>query len=223
MIYTAISEMHVDDRLRSHTDIFVRTSDTAMLVNGLDCKKPTGIDFKWTIYPMTGYLCGEERSYPKTHEPLPDIYFNFEHWRGIYDDKETQGVAGQKYGINLKDDAGGVIGGTLDITGSPEVARHDREWGWFFPIVDRLLAPGVNGDAIVPAEDIWNHPDVLRRKVSPNAISQELKNTYNVWTKRYSVGGVRKTYYILPPPGMKPGPRIFDDDILSEEKELSPI
>jgi len=63
LLYNVIDEMFIDPQLRSLTDIFISTYDTAFDLDSLDRKKPAGLDFCWKIYPMTGYLRGEQGRY----------------------------------------------------------------------------------------------------------------------------------------------------------------
>jgi hypothetical protein len=86
MIYNVIDEMFIDPQLRTLTDAFIKTYDTAFDIESLSRHKPRGVDFKWTIYPWTGYLAGEQNK----RKPMPSTYFHFEAWHGIYNNLQNQ-------------------------------------------------------------------------------------------------------------------------------------
>lgn len=86
IIYNVIDEMFIDPQLRTLTDAFIRTYDTAFDIDSLQNGKPRGIDFKWTIYPWTGYLAGEQNK----RKPMPPVFFHFEDWRGVYNTLQNQ-------------------------------------------------------------------------------------------------------------------------------------
>jgi hypothetical protein len=90
LLYNVINEMFIDPQLRSLTDAFIKTYDTAFDIESLNNCKPRGIDFKWTITPMTGYLVGEQGKFSNTHRSLPPVYFHFEPWQGVYNSLQNQ-------------------------------------------------------------------------------------------------------------------------------------
>ena len=90
LIYNVIDEMFVDPQLRALTDIFIMTYDTAFDLDSLAAHKQTGIDFKWKVFPLSGYLAGEQNKYSITHKSLPSVFFHFEPWRGVYDSMRHQ-------------------------------------------------------------------------------------------------------------------------------------
>lgn len=193
LIYTAISEMHIDSRLRELTDVFIKVEDTALSAENLASRKPPGVDFKWVIYPMTRMLMGQ--SYYITHKPLPPRYFNFARYRGIYDDKEVQGEGKYKYGIDLSLDSGEDIPTEQSVLPAPKVSEFEAKWGWFASIADELLD---RGEKYVRASEIWELPEVQRRRVPKGVISQHLEEYYQVITERKGQGNKKITYYVLP-------------------------
>ena len=85
LVYNVIDEMFIDPQLRAMTDIFIKTYDTAFDTESLESNKDTGLDFHWRVYPMSGYLRGEQGKYAVTHRPIDPVYLHFAPWRGIFE------------------------------------------------------------------------------------------------------------------------------------------
>lgn len=100
LIYNVIDEMFIDPQLRLLTDMFIRTYDTAFDLDAMARKKPTGIDFCWQIYPMTGYLRGEQGRYAVTKK-AEKAFFHFHPWQGTYDTLQHQEKG--KYSLTKKE------------------------------------------------------------------------------------------------------------------------
>lgn len=139
LIYNVIDEMFIDPQLRALTDIMIKTYDTAFDQEALDAKKDTGIDFCWRIYPLTGYLCGEQGKYGFTHKPLPPAKFNFTPWRGVYNTNkhQTKGV----YSISTKDKK--KLLSVISAESTPEMDASMRETKWVADKVKLLTKQGI--------------------------------------------------------------------------------
>lgn len=127
LIYNVIDEMFIDSQLRALTDIFILTYDTAFDLDSLAAHKQAGIDFKWKIYPMSGYLAGEQGKYSVTHKPLPPVYFHFERWRGIYDSLKHQekGLYSQSTKERNK-----ALAMEITSESSDDMRETMNKWGW---------------------------------------------------------------------------------------------
>ena len=127
MIYNVIDEMFVDSQLRALTDIFLMSYDTAFDLDSLHSKKKTGVDFNWKVFPMSGYLCGEQGKYSVTKKALPPIYFHFHPWRGVYDTLRHQekGI----YSLTTKEKKD-MLKAEVSIESSPELREEINEWSW---------------------------------------------------------------------------------------------
>lgn len=125
LIYNVINEMFIDPQLRAMTDIFIRTYDTCFDIDSLNRHKPNGLDFNWTIYPMTGYLCGEQGRYAKTNKTVGPVYFKFEKWQGLFstDRYQQQG----KY-TKTTDEKNKLL--KLEAESSDEMKQYASEWSW---------------------------------------------------------------------------------------------
>jgi hypothetical protein len=202
LIYTVINEMFVDSRIRELTDIFIRCEDTALSMEGLAAKKPTGVDFKWTIYPMSGYMLGRERSYYVTKKPLPPVYLHFEPWRGIYNDKQAQGQGKMKYGFNLteKTTAGNNIGLGIETQPSAETVDNIAQYKWLETIVnERMIIDGDGEERMfIPQAEVLEYPEIVATGWSKVELSQTLKQLFNIVTVARRVDGVMSTVYRLP-------------------------
>lgn len=99
--YNVIDEMFIDSQLRRLTDIFIKTYDTAFDIDSLNAQKPTGIDFCWYVYPVSGYLRGEQGKYENTKKAIGPVYLHYKGWRGIFDSykHQKQGI----YSISTRD------------------------------------------------------------------------------------------------------------------------
>jgi hypothetical protein len=194
-IYTVINEMFVDSRLRDLTDIFIRCQDTALTIDGLEKRKPVGIDFKWTIYPMSGYLHGEEGKYSVTHKADPPVLFHFEPLRGIYNNRQAQAVGKIKYGINMNDDTNSKVLGTMQTAQSQDLKRNIKDLSWLETIANKMCA---DGRRFIPAEEIYNHEEVLQRQLSKNEITILLQNHFNLYTQRRTIKNRTITVFEMP-------------------------
>lgn len=136
-IYTTISEMWVDTRIRQDlTDIFIKTEDLALSPEGLWLKKPPGVKFKWTIFGMSRSFTGE--SYYATGRPaVPPVYINAKIFHGLFDTKEKQTGKG-KYTIDFKK----RITGEFTVEKSPAVVKEYDDWGWLYNILTNIFQSG---------------------------------------------------------------------------------
>jgi hypothetical protein len=201
LIYTVINEMFIDSRMRELTDIFIRSEDVALSVEGLKNRKQPGIDFKWTIYPMSGYLCGRENSYYITKKPLPPVYLHFEPWRGIYDDKLAQAVGKTKYGIELTGRDGDAMQTTVQITQSPDLTSNASQWQWLEDMVNQKMATfdeDGNRRRFIREDEVMNYPEIRERKLSKIEVSHALRELFNIPSILKKYNGLGYTTYILP-------------------------
>lgn len=163
LIYNVIDEMFIDPQLRSLTDIFIKTYDTAFDTQALEIQKDTGKDFSWRIYPMTGYLAGEQKKYAVTHRTLPPVLFHFEPWRGIYDSSQHQekGV----YSMSAKDRKKMEM--NVSVESDPEMIQEIDEWAWLEDKVRELANGGVKE---ITSAELWNHLGLYERGLMPQQI-----------------------------------------------------
>jgi hypothetical protein len=191
MIYTCLSEMALDSRIRDNTDIFIKTKDTALSPSGLQARKPIGLDFEWLVYSMSDYLGSP---YCDTHVPYGKYYLNFEPFRGIYNDKEIQGEGMYKYGVDLKNMDDEDVNVNLQIQESPMIRQQANKWQWFDPIVEQMLS---SPEKYILAKDIQNNPEVIRRRLTPGEITKYLQKYYPVKAVTRNFRGIRENYYEL--------------------------
>lgn len=127
LIYNVTDEMFVDVQLRALTDIFMKTYDTAYDMDKIVAHKEPGLDFCWTVYPMTAYLCGQQGRFVVTKKPLAPIYFHFGGFRGVYDSNKHQERG--TYSLSRKEQ-GKAMMAQLSAESSPEMAAHKSKFAW---------------------------------------------------------------------------------------------
>lgn len=140
LIYNVIDEMFIDPQLRALTDIFIRTYDTGFDIDARSVRKPLGVDFSWRVYPMSGYLAGEQGRYAITKKPLDRIYLHFAPWRGIYDSMQHQEKG--KYSTTKKEREASLKA-NITADSSPEMEREMAEWRWLIERVRQWRQDGI--------------------------------------------------------------------------------
>lgn len=124
LIYNVINEMFIDPQLRSMTDIFIRTYDTAFDIEAMRKQKPSGDDFRWTIYPMTAYFAGEQGRWSKMHK-TESVLFPFKNWHGIFNSDRYQRQG--RYTMSTREKNQML---SMEVTDNPEIADYNDEWSW---------------------------------------------------------------------------------------------
>lgn len=135
LVYNVIDEMFVDVQLRTLTDIMIQTYDTAFDMDALINKKPTGLDFKWQIYALSGYLKGEQGKYRRTKRWDP-AYFHFGPWQGVFDTTKHQEKGVYSMSRNMK--------AKTSIESSPEMQAFMEEYGDILNYLKELYAIGIH-------------------------------------------------------------------------------
>ena len=136
LIYTSIHEMFVETRIRDMTDIYIATRDMALSPEGLAAKKKPGIEFEWTIYPMSRKLTGER--YQDTKQTLKTT-IKGQRWWGAIDTLRRQ--ERMKYKVPVGES---VEGSNMELTigESPAVVAARSKWGWLYEAVKQLHDDG---------------------------------------------------------------------------------
>lgn len=153
LVYNVIDEMFIDVQLRSLTDFFVKTYDTAFEITAMESRKATGQDFSWKIYPMSSYLAGEENKYVRTKKPLPPAVFHFTPWRGLFDTTKHQ-----EKGIYSQSKS------------SKEINDYMDQWQW---LAEKAKLIRDNGYQVI---EPWQLPGLIGRP-----LNKSIKDVLNVW------------------------------------------
>lgn len=166
MGYSVIDEMFIDPQLRTLTDVFIKCEDTALSVEGLTNRKPTGVDFKWTIYPMSGYLAGRENSYYVTKKPLPPVFFHFAPWRGTYNTDlfQRKGV----YSMNKREQEK-AMKANIQVADDPVNVEQANKWGW---LEERAILLKKSGIEYLESHQLWQVLKVNEHGYMPADISK---------------------------------------------------
>jgi hypothetical protein len=138
LYYNVINEMFIDSQLRAMTDIFIKTYDTAFDVDSLEVEKPMGVDFSWMVYPMSGYMMGQQGRYDITHKAIGPVRFHFKPWRGIYstDKYQKQGI----YTMSSKDKNKMLMA----VESSPDNVQVFSEFGYLEDFALSLREKGIH-------------------------------------------------------------------------------
>lgn len=171
LIYNVIDEMFIDPQLRELTDIFIKTYDTCFDADALAAKKSVGLDFKWKIYPISGYLCGEQGKYKNTKKAIDGVYFDFGRWHGIHDTTKHQekGI----YSMSTKDKNKRMLA-KISATSSPETIAEMDKWGWLADLAIQWKKEGIT--ELRPVE--------LSQRLGTRA-TREIKEQLKVWGVYY--------------------------------------
>ena len=170
LIYNVIDEMFVDNQLRSLTDIFIRTYDTAFDLDSLTRKKKTGLDFCWQVYPYSAYLHGEQGRYAVTQKATK-TFFKFASWHGVYDSFKHQekGV----YSLNKRERAAAEKEAGLSVESSDDMEDEINKWQWLIDNVKKLKNSGVE---YLEAHQLWQVLKVVEHGYTPRVIGSMLPN-----------------------------------------------
>jgi len=188
LVYNVIDEMFIDVQLRTLTDIMIKTYDTAFDLDALERKKPAGVDFKWSIYPLSAYLVGEQNKFAVTKKPLPPVYFNFAPWHGIYDSTRYQ--KSEVYSMSR------ALKAKLMVKSSPEMEAEIEKWAWLEAAIRELADAG---RGVISRSELWQYLKVHEKGLSINRVGQELprfgivphgRESYQLQPR--ALGGVRE-------------------------------
>lgn len=139
MIYTSISEMYVDNRIRENTDLFIKCVDVALNPNNLKAGMQQGVLFEWYLYPMTPRVAGNGLTYDITHKPFGPIQIKLGDTWGIIDTYEKQGEGQYKYSEKLL---------KIPLLEERASLREKAQWGWLDDKLHELVAPYSHGDVL---------------------------------------------------------------------------
>jgi len=132
LIYTVLSEMYVDTRIRENTDLFIRCSDVAFKPENLRQKMRQGVQFEWLLYPMSTKLFGLGQTYAETNKAIGPIQITMGYLWDSIDTYERQAEGRMKY-----TDSKELI--PIQMTEDPVVVRERNEWGWLDERLTKFL------------------------------------------------------------------------------------
>ena len=123
LIYTVLSEMYVDTRIRENTDLFIRCSDVAFKPENLRQKMRQGVQFEWLLYPMTSKMFGTSQTYADIGKPIGPIQITLGYLWDFIDTYERQAVGRTKY-----TDSKELL--PIQITEDSKERSVKNRWGW---------------------------------------------------------------------------------------------
>ena len=149
LIYTVLSEMYVDTRIRENTDLFIRCSDVAFKPENLRQKMRQGVQFEWLLYPMTSKLFGLGQTYADTNKAIGPIQITMGHLWDSIDTYERQAVGKMKY-----TDSKELM--PMSIEENPEEVKIKNRWGWLHESLNKFYANHTaEGEFIEINSDEW--------------------------------------------------------------------
>jgi len=123
LIYTVLSEMYVDTRIRENTDLFIRCSDVAFKPENLRQKMRQGVQFEWLLYPMTTKVFGVGQTYADTGKAVGPIQITMGHLWDSINTFERQAAGKMKY-----TDSKELL--PIQMTEDTVVVQNRDKWGW---------------------------------------------------------------------------------------------
>lgn len=189
MVFTCISEMFIDARLRESADLFVKCHDLANSTSGIAQNKLAGEQFQWIGYLMSSCWTGE--TYYDTHKANFEAVFTFRPWQGIHSTLQYQGQNMTKFGVDLKRVKQQCLP-VMDIKESPTVDNFREKWGWLADMVEQWKNKGM---IEVSCQDFWKAGRIEERGIYKNLVSQVLKDYFNVKVIRHWDGPTPENYY----------------------------
>ncbi len=185
IIFTCISEMFVDIRLRDMVDIFVETRDLALSREGLEEKWQPGRQFQWTIYPISRKLTGER--YASSRQTLSAVFHGKPFW-GAFDTLKRQ-----KREKLIKTPG---ISATVTLTEDPVVTKARDDWSWLTGLGMEMYR---TEEDYIRADDIMALPIVKEKGISQAELSRKLEAFCLIKSVRKSVSengdGRKETFY----------------------------
>jgi len=163
LIYTCIHEMFVDVRIRDMTDIFIKTSDTALSPEGLNRRQRQGLEFEWIIYPMSRKLTG--RRYADEGKTLDPVYIKGQPFWGAINSLEMQ--RRRKYSVAVGQ--GGSM--EMEFQESQRVLEARSRWGWLYEKIQKLHADGVPD---VLDKTLWEYLELDKRGIKAISVGKQL-------------------------------------------------
>ena len=202
LIYTSIHEMFVETRIRDMTDIYISTRDMALSPEGLAAKKKPGVEFEWTIYPMSRKLTGER--YQDNKRTLKTT-IKGRRWWGSIDTLQRQERI--KYKVPVGE---GPAGSDMELTigENPAVIEARSKWGWLWKAIKQLHDDGYTE---IHSYDLWKYLQLKERGISPNVVGEQLKDL-NVRIARRASLALGGFYYSIDTFDLEKNPYIGDKE-----------
>lgn len=174
-VYDCIHEMFVDIRIRDATDIFIKTSDTALTTLGMSRKQKQGLEFEWWLYPMTkkGAAILRTEQFKENNRPLGPIYIRGRQLWGLIDTNKRE--KREKYKPNH---CGKEF--DMDFIETPEMTAAVSKWGWLSSAIKELHDQGYDE---VHNEELMGYLNVDERGLSRKEVGKQLASM-NVRYKR---------------------------------------
>jgi len=149
LIYTVLSEMYVDTRIRENTDLFIRCSDVAFKPENLRQKMRQGVQFEWLLYPMSTKLFGIGTTYADTNKAIGPIQITMGHLWDSINTYERQAAGRMSY-----TDRKELL--PMTITEDPKDVAVKDKWGWLHERLNKFYDKHIeDGEFVEIVSEDW--------------------------------------------------------------------
>lgn len=192
MIYTVISEMYVDNRVRDMTSLFVKCGDILLMPGNLGQPFDFGERISWKVYDMMGIL--NKGSYHYTKEPAVETIFNAKRFWRTYDTDLVQGEGQTSYS-SLDDAMEDEPDINMQINRAQYLADYHRDFSWLEDIVIEMME---DGRAEIPVDEIYSKPEVQDSGITQNLLTKMIRENYQIRAKTVTRKGFTLRVYDIP-------------------------
>lgn len=194
LIYTVLSELYVDVRIRENTDVFIKCLDVAMKPNNLAQRMEQGVVFEWLVYPMSPKVAGVGNTFDDTHRPLGPIRMVLKPlWHAI-DTMERQAQGRTSY--TDKKQTQGLL--PVDMKEDPQNVAERDKWGWLDAKLKIFMDKHINDGEVI---EITSREFAQEISVDmddwPTVVKQIYRRLPNMDTTR-GYGRGKPTKYTIP-------------------------
>jgi len=123
LVYTVLSEMYVDVRIRENTDIYIKCHDVALKPENMRQGMKQGIVFEWLLYLMSDRAAGIGRTYSDTQQPVGPVKLVLRPYWDAIDTYERQAEGRTSY-----TDKRALL--PVEMKEDPTTTVERDKWGW---------------------------------------------------------------------------------------------
>lgn len=150
IVGSCISEMFLPPRVREATDVYIRTHDYAFINESERYGQRQGVDYEWSVFPVTGKLAGYSHRFSETKEPWAKLRLHGKGMWGIVDTLQRKErhkhVSKSLYAMEEEEAEKNLAEAPLadidmKILQSEVVKSDNEEWGWLYnhPFIHKML------------------------------------------------------------------------------------
>lgn len=173
VIWSALSEMHCEERLRWGTDVFVQCSDISISQHNCGIGELS----RWVAYDMSGVVQGKTPTSAQDGQFFTGVCWN-KPWWNAFDTTQMQGMKKEEQPQEE------------ELVADEE---EDRSLDWLMPIATRIYNDPRN---VIPAEDVLDLPEVQVLGIQSAVLNRALAMHCGIFAQRQArKGGTRIVAY----------------------------